>query len=98
MPKRLSTKAKRPTDVNQLMHHLGEQSTREKAPEPAKAKAPTKAEISRFMAAMGRKGGKKSAKARMDKIPAEQRSEIALKAAKARWAKNAKQPSASPES
>ena len=44
MPKRLS-KAKRPRDVNQLMHHLGEQSTREK--EPEKAKAPTKAEISR---------------------------------------------------
>jgi len=88
MPKRLSTKAKRPTDVNQLMHHLGEQSTREKA--PAKAKAPTKAEISRFMAAMGSKGGKKSAKARMVKISPEMRSEIALKAAKARWAKDAK--------
>lgn len=85
MPKRLSTKAKRPTDVNQLMHHLGEQSTREKAPEPAKAKAPTKAEISRFMAAMGRKGGKKSAKARMEKLSPEQRREIAANAAKARW-------------
>jgi hypothetical protein len=69
MPKRLSTKAKRPTDVNQLMHHLGEQSTKEK--EPEKATAPTKAEISRFMAAMGRKGGKKSAKARMEKIDPE---------------------------
>ena len=89
MPKRLSTKAKRPTDVNQLMHHLGEQSTREK--EPEKAKAPSKAEISRFMAAMGRKGGKKSAKARMgvNGIPPEKRSEIALKAAKARWEKKA---------
>jgi hypothetical protein len=85
MPKRLSTKAKRPTDVNQLMHHLGEQSTKEK--EPEKAKAPTKAEISRFMAAMGRKGGKKSAKARMEKIDPRERSRIALKAAQTRWAK-----------
>jgi hypothetical protein len=67
------------------MHHLGEQSTKEK--EPEKAKAPTKAEISRFMAAMGRKGGKKSAKARMEKIDPRERSRIALKAAQARWAK-----------
>jgi hypothetical protein len=82
MPKRLS-KDKRPTDVNQLMHHLGGQST--KIVEPPKA--PSRSEISRIMAAMGRKGGKKSAKARMEKIPAATRSEIALKAAKARWEK-----------
>jgi hypothetical protein len=37
----------------------------------------------------GRKGGKKSAKARMEKIPAEKRSQIALEAARARWAKQA---------
>lgn len=88
MPKRLSTtKAKRPTDVNQLMHHLGEQSTKEK--EPEKVELPSKSEISRIMSAMGRKGGKKSAKARMIQIPPETRSAIALKAAKARWAKEA---------
>ena len=87
MPKRLSTKTKRPTDVNQLMHHLGAQSTKE--PDP-----PSRSEISRIMAAMGRKGGKKSGKARMEKIPAEQRSEIAANAARAMWAKKkaAKQP------
>ena len=39
------------------------------------------------MAAMGRKGGKKSAKARMEKIPADKRSEIAANAARAMWAK-----------
>jgi hypothetical protein len=83
MPKRLSKK--RPTDVNQLMHHLGEQSTRE--PEPAKP--PSRSEISRIMAAMGRKGGKKSAKVRMGEggIPPEKRSEIAAHAARAMWAK-----------
>ena len=83
MPKRLS-KDKRPTDVNQLAHFLGEQSTADKDKEPPK---PTRSEISRIMAAMGRKGGKKSAEARMEKIPAATRSEIALKAAKARWEK-----------
>ena len=67
------------------MHRLGEESTRDK--EPEKAKAPTKAEISRFMAAMGSKGGKKSAKARMEKIDPRERSRIALKAAQTRWAK-----------
>jgi hypothetical protein len=39
------------------------------------------------MSAMGRRGGRKSAKARMIKIPAEQRSEIAANAARAMWAK-----------
>ena len=82
MPKRLS-KDKRPTDVNQLMHKLGEQSTAE----PEKAATPTKSEISRIMAAMGRKGGKKSAKARMLKISPETRSEIASHAARTMWAK-----------
>lgn len=83
MPKRLSKETKRPTDVNQLMHHLGAQSTKE--PEPPKA--PSRSEISRIMAAMGRKGGRLSAKARMVKISPETRSEIASKAARAMWAK-----------
>jgi hypothetical protein len=83
MPKRLS-KDKRPADVNQLMHQLGRESTGEaKTPEAQ----PTRSEISRIMSAMGRKGGKKSAKARMEKIPEERRREIALRAAQARWTK-----------
>jgi hypothetical protein len=60
---------------------LGEKSTKEEAPKP------TRSEISRIMSAMGRKGGKKSAVARMEKIPEATRREIALKAAKARWGK-----------
>jgi len=43
------------------------------------------------MAEMGRKGGKISGERRMENIPAEQRSEIADKAAQARWAKRKKQ-------
>jgi hypothetical protein len=36
---------------------------------------------------LGRRGGKKGGKARAEKLTPEQRSEIARKAAKARWAK-----------
>lgn len=36
---------------------------------------------------LGRKGGKKGGKARADKLTDEERSEIARKAAKARWSK-----------
>jgi hypothetical protein len=37
--------------------------------------------------ALGRRGGKKSAKARMEKLTPEQRSEIARNASLARWGK-----------
>jgi hypothetical protein len=37
--------------------------------------------------ALGRVGGRKSAKARMEKLTPEKRSEIARKAVQARWAK-----------
>jgi uncharacterized OB-fold protein len=40
--------------------------------------------------ALGRLGGKKSAKARLEKLTPEQRKEIARIAAKARWAKRTK--------
>jgi len=36
---------------------------------------------------LGRQGGKKSAQARMEKLTPEQRSEIARRAAQARWSK-----------
>ena len=38
--------------------------------------------------ALGRKGGLKGGKARAEKLTSEQRSEIARKAAQARWGKN----------
>lgn len=44
-------------------------------------------EARRYFIEQGRKGGKKSAKARMAKISPEERSEIASNAAKARWKK-----------
>jgi len=44
--------------------------------------------------ALGRAGGRKSGKARMEKLTPEQRQEIARKAVHARWAKVKKQKSA----
>jgi hypothetical protein len=45
------------------------------------------AEAREFFRKAGSKGGKLGAKVRMEKLTAEQRSEIAKKAAAARWAK-----------
>ena len=46
--------------------------------------------ISKYLAGIGRKGGKASGKARMEKLTPEQRVAIAKTAAAARWAKPAK--------
>jgi hypothetical protein len=51
---------------------------------------PTSAQISAFMAEMGRKGGKIGGKRRLISLTPERRKEIALKAARARWANNGK--------
>jgi hypothetical protein len=42
------------------------------------------------MAEMGRKGGKKGGKRRLETMTPEQRSQIAMKAAQSRWAKKKK--------
>ena len=92
MPKRISKakkkRPKRPPDVNQLAHELVRLSTQEKIElEPALSKS----DISRIMAEMGRKGGKIGGKRRLETVTQERRSEIAHKAAQARWAKSKKQ-------
>ena len=46
---------------------------------------PTKAQISMLMIAMGRKGWKKGGKRRLQTMTAEERSDVARKAANARW-------------
>jgi len=45
------------------------------------------ASVSEYLAAIGRKGGKASGKARMEKLTPEQRAAVARTAAAARWAK-----------
>ena len=73
-----------PIDPNERMHLLGSRSTGE-----ANAKPPevTPDEISRVMSALGKVGGKKGGKRRMETMTQEQRSSIAFRAAQARWSK-----------
>lgn len=77
MPKRSSKR-----DVNQIAKSIVDQIAGEKQPqdEPKPAKNPAAVEL-------GRLGGKKGGKARAEKLSANQRSEIAKKAAAARWEK-----------
>lgn len=82
MPKRSSRK-KRPRDVNQLAKTIVDEATGDAVEEGAPAddgKNPA-------AVALGRLGGKKGGKARAAKLTKEQRSEIARRAAKARWSK-----------
>ncbi len=59
--------------------------------EPAAAPAlDARAIIAAHMSKIGKKGGEASGKARMTSLSDEKRSEVALKAARARWAKRAK--------
>jgi hypothetical protein len=59
-------------DLNQVAHRIVRESTEPKVPE-------SKAQVS------GRKGGLKGGKARAENMTPEKRSEIAKKAAQARW-------------
>ena len=73
---------KRPVDINELAASILEDATDPKPEEPTdNGKNPA-------AVALGRLGGKKGGKARAAKLTAEQRREIAKKAAKARWSKS----------
>ena len=50
-----------------------------------------KGAVSEYLAKIGRKGGKASGRARMEKLTPEQRTAVARTAAAARWAKPATQ-------
>jgi len=75
----MAKKAKRPRDTNELAKNIVDIATgnvQDSQPiDPIKAAA----------AALGRKGGLKGGKARAEKLSPKKRSEIAKKAAKARW-------------
>jgi len=82
----MTKKPKRPRDTNQLAKSIVDLSTGEAEEEPLpeedlEGKDPA-------AVALGRKGGLKGGKARAKSLTKEQRSEIAKKAAKARWNKN----------
>jgi hypothetical protein len=84
MPKRIS---KRPSDVNQAAHLMVERSTTEPEIEVLPSAQSPRSEISRIMAEMGRKGGRIGGKRRLKTMTKAERSEVAAKAAKARWKK-----------
>jgi len=86
MPDRSSKKRpKRPRDTNQLAHSVFLESIGEaptpKVPENRKNPAAV---------ALGKMGGEKGGKARAQRLTAEQRREIAKRAAAARWRKEGK--------
>jgi hypothetical protein len=69
--------------VNQLGHYMVALSTGQLDEESK----PTPSEISRVMAELGRRGGKIGGRKRAASLNPEQRREIALRAARARWDK-----------
>lgn len=83
MPKR-SSKKKRPRDVNQLAKAIVDEATGDAVEE----EVPDDEGKNPAAVALGRLGGKKGGPARAAKLTAEQRSEIAKKAARKRWSKD----------
>ena len=79
-PKRSST-----PDFNQVAQRLVRLSTGQD--EPTESEAPTRSEISRVMAELGRRGGKIGGAVRASRMTPEQRSDSAALAARALWAK-----------
>ena len=80
MPKRSSKKRPDEDDPNVTAFNVVQQATAEDEPEAPPAKNPA-------AVALGRLGGLKGGKARAKALTPEQRSEIAKKAARARWSK-----------
>lgn len=79
MPDR--SRKKRPADLNRLAASIVADATSDEPdPDPYEGKNPAAVEL-------GRKGGLKGGKARAEKLTPEERSEIARKAARARWSK-----------
>lgn len=81
MPK-ASKRPKRPTDADALNDHLINLSTHSSVDD---IRPPTRAQISLLMAELGRKGGKKGGKRRLETMTPKERSTAARKAAQARW-------------
>ena len=81
MPER--SRKRRPADLNSLAASIVADSVDEDKDEPADDGKNPAAVV------LGRKGGLKGGRARADKLTAEQRSEIARRAAAARWSSRA---------
>ena len=84
MPKRASRRQK---DTQELARHVLDAIVPD-AEQPPPLEADHKREKNPAAVALGRLGGKKGGKARAAKLTAEQRKEIARKAAAKRWRRN----------
>jgi len=80
MPKRSSRGKQGPEDVNEIAFRVAREATGEAPQEPPSGKNPA-------AVALGKLGGAKGGRARAAKLTAEQRSEIARKAAATRWSR-----------
>lgn len=85
MPKR-SSKKKKQKDTQELARQVLDSVTPDAEEQPAE-ETPANDGKNPAAVALGRLGGKKGGPARAAKLTPEQRSEIAKKAAKARWEK-----------
>ena len=89
MPNRSSKPPKRPRDFNSLAHQIVSELTGTADPQPApEVDQQPEDPLRAAAAALGRRGGLKGGKARAAKLTPEERSEIAKKAAEARWRKS----------
>jgi hypothetical protein len=80
-------KGKRPRDPNQLAKWIVDQSTSDAKEAQSDAPPVPPANLSEYMAAIGRKGGQIGGKRRLKTMTKEQRRKVAAKAARARWKK-----------
>lgn len=76
---------KRPRDTNEMARQIVDEATGEAPLVPESTKDPAAVEL-------GRKGGLKGGKARAAKLSPKRRSEIAKRAAQARWKTNSSSP------
>ncbi len=74
--------SKMPKDPNQLAAEVVRLSTEETPQKPSASI------VSAYLAQIGRAGGLKGGRARADKLSSERKTEIAKKAARARWKTN----------
>lgn len=81
-----SSKPKRPRDMNQLAYQIVQEATGQ-APPAQPVQLAAEAGKDPAAVSLGRRGGLKGGRARAESLTAEQRTEIAKKAAAARWHK-----------
>lgn len=85
MDKPKQKRLKRPSDPLQLAKLVGDIAAGQIDNEPQNRPSPTPDEIRRVMSALGKIGGPKGGQARAKKLSKKRKSEIAKKAALARW-------------